>query len=159
LFDRLIVDDGIAKVVDVGADAFEAFFAVMHQIGFAAEARRRSVQPVVLFAMDIDRSSTRAFDWLQRRFPAIALVPIHNEAPMGGYRTGDKRVAQPLRIPLLPPVLKAVIEKPTFSFVDYGGGSVETPTLHHAWLKQVFIEFRELELRLLLKELSLQFLA
>jgi hypothetical protein len=158
LFDRLIVDDGIAKIVDVGSDAFDAFFALIQQIGFAIDARRRFVQPIILFAMNADRSSTRAFARLQRRFTDIPVIPIHNEAMIAGYRIDETRpAAQPLCIPLLPPVLKAAVEKPTFSFVNFSSKRAELPSLHQAWLKQVFIGFRELELRLLLHELSLQF--
>src|SRR5262245_34395120 len=43
LFDQLIVADGAPKVVDIGYGCFEQFFGVMENIGFAAEAQRRSV--------------------------------------------------------------------------------------------------------------------
>jgi hypothetical protein len=155
LFDALIVNDGIAKVVDVGYGAFESFFALIQEIGFPAEARRRYIQPVILFVMDADRSSARAFADLQRRFPDLPLIALHNEGMMSAYRIGEKRpAAAPLRIPPLPPVLKSVIDKPNFSFMGFRGKSAETPSLLHAWLRQVFLQFRELELRLLLKELS-----
>ena len=150
LFDSLIVNDGVGKVVDVGASAFEPFFDVAQQIGFPAEARRRSVQPVILFVSDVDRSSADALSGLQRRFPDVALIAVHNEAAIGAYRMG---MSGQLRIPLIPPVLKGVVEKPTFSFANEPAG---TPSLLDAWLKQIFVQFREFELRLLLKELSLQ---
>lgn len=150
LFDCLVVNDGIGKVVDVGAGAFESFFDVAQQIGFSAEAHRRSVQPVVLFIMDVDRSSVDALSGLQRNFPDLALVAVHNEAVIGPYRRG---LSGQFRIPLIPPVLKGVVEKPSFSFAKEPAG---TPSLLDGWLKQIFVQFRELELRLLLKELSLQ---
>ncbi len=150
LFDGLIVNDGIGKVVDVGSSAFELFFDVAQQIGFAAEVRRRSVQPVVLFVMDVDRASADALSGVQRRCPDLPLIAVHNEAVIGAYRTG---VSGQLRIPLIPPVLKGVIEKPSFSFLNEPVG---TPSLLGGWLKQIFVQFRELELHLLLKELSLQ---
>ncbi|MFZ0351535.1 MAG: hypothetical protein WAM03_25860, partial [Pseudolabrys sp.] len=42
LFDRLVADENTTKVVDLGHESFEAFFAVTHQIGFVEEARSRS---------------------------------------------------------------------------------------------------------------------
>jgi hypothetical protein len=157
LFDHLVVNDGIVKVLDVGHSAFDPFFALVEQIDFPAEAHRRLVQPCILFVMDVDRSSSRAVAGLQRRFPDLPLIPVHNEAVMSAHRFAERRPSSaPLRIPLLPPVLKAVVDKPSFSFVNSSGRSSETPSLLQAWLKQVFVQFRELELRLLLKELSLQ---
>jgi hypothetical protein len=149
LFDHLIVNDGVTKVVDVGYAAFEAFFMVMQQIDFAAEAHRRFVQPVILFIMDVDRTSASACAGLQRLLGDL-LVPVHNDAVVGAYRAGS---SGHLRLPLLPPVLKAVVEKPSFSFVDPSGRS-RTPSLLDAWLTQIFVQFREMELRLLLKELG-----
>jgi hypothetical protein len=150
LFDGLVVNDGIGKVVDVGAEAFAPFFDVVQQIGFAGEARRRSVQPLVLFVMDVDRSSADAFSGLQRRLPGLPVIAVHNEAVVGAYRLG---VVGQLRIPVLPPVLKGVVEKPSFSFAHEPVG---TQSLLAGWLEQIFVQFREFELRLLLKELSQQ---
>ena len=59
LMDRIIVDDGIAKVIDLGFHAFDEFFKMSEEIGFFKEAERRSVAPVILFAADTDRVSTR----------------------------------------------------------------------------------------------------
>jgi len=46
LMDRVIVDDGIAKVIDLGFHAFDEFFKMTEEIGFTKEAARRSVAPV-----------------------------------------------------------------------------------------------------------------
>ena len=80
LFDRLILADGIAKVVDVGHLAFQRFFSVMDQIGFAEEAQRRSLEVIVLYAADAHPTSVKAYDILQRRLPSLILVPVFNEA-------------------------------------------------------------------------------
>src|SRR5258707_13115502 len=53
LMDHLIVDDGIAKVIDLGFHAFDEFFKMTGQIGFLKEAARRNVAPVILFLADI----------------------------------------------------------------------------------------------------------
>ena len=41
LMDRLIVDDGVAKVIDLGFHAFDEFFKMTDEIGFMKEAARR----------------------------------------------------------------------------------------------------------------------
>ena len=43
LMDRLIVNDSIAKVVELGFHAFDEFFTMMKEIGFIKEAARRGV--------------------------------------------------------------------------------------------------------------------
>src|SRR5580692_6641706 len=66
LMDRLIVNDGIAKVIDLGFHAFDEFFTMTEEIGFMKEAARRGVAPIVLFAADYDRVSTRGYDLLRQ---------------------------------------------------------------------------------------------
>src|SRR5258705_13716752 len=55
LMDRVIGDDGIAKVIDLGFHAFDEFFRMTEEIGFLKEAVRRNVAPIVLFIGDADR--------------------------------------------------------------------------------------------------------
>ena len=43
LIDRVIVDDGLAKVIDLGFHAFDEFFKMSDEIGFLKEAARRRV--------------------------------------------------------------------------------------------------------------------
>ena len=61
LMDRLIVNDGVAKVIDLGFHAFDEFFKMTEEIGFMKEAARRGVSPIILFVADTDRVSARAF--------------------------------------------------------------------------------------------------
>ena len=79
LFDRLIQNDGAAKVVDLGHGAFELFFRVLGQVGFIAEARRCHVQLVVLFVANPGPVSVNAYAALQRSLDGMVLVPVHNE--------------------------------------------------------------------------------
>src|SRR6195952_1833771 len=55
LMDRVIVDDGIAKVIDLGFHAFDEFFKMTEEIGFMKEAARRHVAPIILFMADNHR--------------------------------------------------------------------------------------------------------
>src|SRR5580704_7400895 len=74
LMDRLIIADGISKVIDLGFHAFDEFFEMSEEIGFMKEAARRDVAPVVLFVGDTDRVSGRSYPTLQRQIPPTALV-------------------------------------------------------------------------------------
>src|SRR5438270_10490648 len=46
LMDRVIADDGLAKVIDLGFHAFDEFFRMTEEIGFLKEAVRRNVAPM-----------------------------------------------------------------------------------------------------------------
>src|SRR5712672_3299447 len=61
LMDRLIINDGIAKVIDLGFHAFDEFFKMSEQIGFMKEAARRGVKPIILFVADVDRVSSLGY--------------------------------------------------------------------------------------------------
>ena len=73
LMDRLILNDGIAKVIDLGFHAFDEFFKMSEEIGFMKEAARRGIAPLVLFVADTDRVSARGYDMLRQQiFPQRA---------------------------------------------------------------------------------------
>jgi hypothetical protein len=164
LFDRLIVDDKTAKIVDLGPAAFDQFFKVMGEIDFVVEARRRSVEPVALFIVDPDRASAQAYAGIQQRLPKMILVPVHNEAVARGQRSREKfplssTVSVPMQIPLLMPLLHRHMEKPPFSFADFrstppGDIPLDIYMELHRWMRRVFVEFRELELRLLFDDVQ-----
>jgi hypothetical protein len=162
LFDQLIVNDATAKVADLGTVSFERFFRLMQELSFVQEARRRGIEPVILFIADAHRRSPEAFADLLGRLPNAALVPVFNEG-IGRVQHGQlspedfpgrRAGTVPVRIPQLPPFLKAIIEKPGFTFTGFLRRQGETETGLHAFIKGAFIEFRELELRLLLEQLK-----
>jgi hypothetical protein len=82
LFDGLIADDEMPKVIDVGHRVFWRFFAVVHRIGFFDEARRRGIEPVILFMIDADPRTERACTLLRCSFPDLPLLPVRNLAVM-----------------------------------------------------------------------------
>src|SRR5476651_127559 len=84
LMDRLIVNDGIAKVIDLGFHAFDEFFTMSEEIGFMKEAARRGVAPIVLFVADTDRASARGYATLQQQIPPAALLVVDNEFVVRG---------------------------------------------------------------------------
>lgn len=158
LFDQLIIADETAKVVDVGYGCFEQFFAVMADIGFIAEARRRAIAPVLLFLAEPDHRSTRAYAKLRERFPELSLVPVLNAGTASEARSRGGAKADftgiPLYIPALSPGLRAAVAQVGFSsaLADYETADMRSELL--AWVRRIFLQFRELELRLLLEDLK-----
>ena len=163
LFDRLIVDDGIAKVIDLGHGSFERFFAIMEEIRFVREALRLAIEPLILYAADPHPLAVKAYADLQRRFRKVTLVPVFNEAILKGQRVRDlfpfaRAAAVPLQIPALAPMLRAQIDKSRYSFADVHSQLPMSIPIGlafelRAWTRRTFLEFRELELRLLLERL------
>jgi hypothetical protein len=163
LFDCLIVADGIAKVIDLGTSWFERFFAIMEEIGFVQEARRRSIETIILFAADPHPASAKACAALRSRFPSAVVIPVLNEAILQGHPLRDRfrfyrAAALPLRIPALAPELKSFADKSAYSFADFHSLLPSSVPLGPAfelrnWTRGIFLEFRELELRLLLEKL------
>ena len=80
LFDRLVTDQWRTTVIDLGYALFEQFFSVMAEIGFEQEARRRGIDPVVLFVTDSAPATAKSYAELRRRLPRTTFVPVHNEA-------------------------------------------------------------------------------
>ena len=152
LMDRLIVDDGVAKVIDLGFHAFDEFFKMSEEIGFMKEAARRGVAPIILFVADTDRVSARGYAMLQQQIPPTALVTIDNEYVVRGeLPRGD--VARPACCAsrALPVFLKTYIDRLTFSFTDYLRNEKDSSTELHQWIRKNYLSFRELELSLILQ--------
>ena len=106
LMDRLIMNDGVAKVIDLGYHAFDEFFKMTTEIGFMKEAARRNVAPVVLFVADNDRNSARGYAMLKEQIPQMALVTIDNEYVLRGEIPRAMTQGRMLRIAALPVFLK-----------------------------------------------------
>ena len=151
LMDRLIVNDGIAKVIDLGFHAFDEFFKMSEEIGFMKEATRRGVAPVILFVADTDRVSARGYPMLQQQIPATALVTIDNEYVVRGELPLTMAHGRTLHIAALPVFLKTYIDRLTFSFTEYLRNEKDTSTELHQWIRKNYFSFRELELSLILQ--------
>ena len=149
LMDRLIVHDGIAKVIDLGFHAFDEFFKMTNEIGFLKEAARRSVAPVVLFVADTDRVSARSYQMLQEQIPPKALIIIDNEYVVRGELPRGMGFGRVLRISALPSFLKTYVDRLTFSFTDYLRNERDSSTELHQWIRRNYTSLRELEFSLL----------
>lgn len=163
LFDSLIAADDTVKIVDVGNGSFESFFSVAFKIGFAEEARRRAIAPVILFITSADRVSIDAYRNLRLRFRRATLSPVYNEM-FGAAQNRDKFPtagggAAQLRFSALAPGLRRYIEKPPFSFSDRNLANARNVPLDvqielQRWLRKNYLEFRELDLRVMLADLQ-----
>ena len=151
LMDRLIIDDGVAKVIDLGFHAFDEFFKMSDEIGFMKEAARRGVAPVVLFVADTDRASARGHEMLRQQIPATSLVTIENEYIVRGELPEAFAQGRVLRIGALPVFLKTYIDRLTFSFTAYLRNEKDSSTELHQWIRKNYLSFRELELNLILQ--------
>jgi hypothetical protein len=166
LFDALIADDELAKVVDVGHRAFWRFFAVVHRIGFFDEARRRGIEPVILFMIDADPRTEKACTLLRCAFPDLPLLPVRNLAVMqdgeafshDGYASvrdtsvdDASGLAAPLEIAELPSPLRNLVDRPGFSFADFpqrmpGRMSVSAHDELLGFIRRIHAQLREIEL-------------
>jgi hypothetical protein len=163
LFDRLIADDGTTKIVDLGHASFEPFFALAHQFGFAEEARSRGIAPAVLYLLTPDRTSVEAYRRLCGQLSEAMLAPVHNEI-LGTAQYRDKyglmgSSTAVVRIPVLAPGLRKYVETPPFSFVDSRLAAaldvpIDVKIELRRWLRRIYLEFRELDLRILLTDLK-----
>ena len=151
LMDRLIVNDGIAKVIDLGFHAFDEFFKMSDEIGFMKEAARRGVAPVILFVADTDRASARGFAMLQQQIPATAIVVVDNEFVLRGELPPAMAGGRILRVGALPVFLKTYISRLQFSFTGYLRHEKDSSTELHQWIRKNYHSLRELELNLLLQ--------
>ena len=151
LMDRLILNDGVAKVIDLGFHAFDEFFKMSDEIGFVKEAVRRGVTPVVLFVADTDRASARGHEMLRQQIPATSLVTIENEYIVRGELPEAFAQGRVLRIGALPVFLKTYIDRLTFSFTAYLRSEKDSSTELHQWIRRNYFSFRELELTLMLQ--------
>jgi hypothetical protein len=163
LFDRLIADENTTKVIDLGNESFDTFFSIAHQIGFVEEARHRAVAVAILFIATPDQTSVEGYRNLRNRFAQTTLSPVHNEI-FGSAQHRDKYVlagsgTRMVHMPVLAPGLRKYIETPPFSFANRNLGNVTGIPLDghielQRWLRRIYLEFRELDLRILLADLQ-----
>lgn len=153
LMDRLILNDGIAKVVDLGFHAFDDFYKMTGEIGYFKEADRRNIDPVILFMADADRTSVQAWSMLRAAFPGVALIAVNNEHVLRGAMPQNYSGAPSIRIAALPAFLKSVIWRANFSFTAYLRSNDKSSELYQ-WTQTNYVQFRELELNLIRHKIS-----
>src|SRR3954449_9068398 len=148
LMDRLILNDNVAKVVDLGFHAFDEFFRMADEIGFMKEAARRGIAPLVAFVADTDRASARSYDMLREQIFPNALLTIDNEFVVRGELPEAMGYGRVLSVRALPVFLKTYIDRLGFSFTTYLRNEKDTSTELHQWIRKNYFSFREIELSL-----------
>ena len=152
LMDRLIVNDGVAKVIDLGFHAFDEFFKMSDEIGFMKEAARRGIVPVILFVADTDRASARGHADAAAADPA-ARARHHRQRTRRARRIAARpwRKAACCGSPRCRVFLKTYIDRLTFSFTGYLRAEKDSSTELHQWIRKNYFSFRELELSMILQ--------
>jgi hypothetical protein len=160
LYDRLIINDGAVKVVDLAADQFQSFFDIMQQIGFSPEARGNAIDVIVLFIVADDPRSEAAYRRLLVRRDQFTIVPVENAAvaaPPGALSPPLPHACPPLVIPELPAMLRKIGDSPSFSFADCIRRQGDSPRQLNGWVGRMFVAFRDLERRLQVAESATMF--
>jgi len=155
LFDRLIINDGRPKVIDLAPALFDPFFDVVHQIGFVDGARARSIDTVALFVVEDHTRSVQAYRRLIAKHPGLLVVPVHNrhcDAEDGTRPQLPSGGTTPIEFAALSPLHQAAINRQDFSFRAY----LEKPTSNtlRDWISGAFAAFRNIELRLMMSEFA-----
>jgi hypothetical protein len=148
LMDRLIVNDGIGKVVDLGFHAYDEFFRMIGEIGYMKEADRRGVDPIVMYVADSDRASGATFAKLKRAFADYAIIPVDNEQVLHGEPPASYAGLKTLRIRALPPFLKTYIDRRSFSFTQFLRQDNDQSSELNQWIRANYLRFRDIELNL-----------
>jgi hypothetical protein len=128
------------------------------------ELDQRAIELVIIYPADPHPASLDGYHWLVHRFPRTIVVPVLNDGIARARRLREqypirRAAAVPLQIPLLSPVLKQYTEQRPHPFAEFHSQFPATVPRQYAlelraFTKRVFLEFRELELRLLLERLQ-----
>ncbi len=161
LFDRMLADDGLLKIVDVSSRCYDAFFTVAEKIGFFDEAHARGVAIFVLFHLDGSDSSIRAARRIAAVWPSIELVIVENHGASGQGELDSEIIdlypaGNSVLVRALDPVLRRVVEDPDFSLFEFmieppENMSIVVRAALRAWIGPVFDQLKVLELRIALR--------
>ena len=162
IFDQLLIHDDIPKIVDVWNHSYSRFFTIVRDIGFFEEAKRLSIEPILLFMADRQPSSIDAVQMLTRQWPDLGLVIVNNEgaAPLGA-EVHDHLARYPsertFQIPPLDPAFRQTVDEPGFSLSRFLIAPPTTMSIVvrsglRAWLARIFAQFQSFELRMAMQD-------
>jgi hypothetical protein len=155
-FDRLLAEEDCVKVVDLSHRTFKNFFTIVQTIDFFEEARRRAIEPLILFVIAPDPRSPKAYAMLRRWFAAASLMPVQNQIPAMTVPPADACpdagiVPVSLDIPMLCPALKALVDQRSFSFSRFWRAMpavfpVRLKEDLQIWMEHLFLQFRNIDI-------------
>ncbi len=164
-FDGLIENPGVPKIIDLSHREFANFFTIADKIGLFEEARRRSIEPLILFLIDPSPLAVKAYGLLRERFAGTSLLPVRNltvakGVPYGASFPHASTLVVSLEIAVLGPAARAVVEREKFSFRDlarqpsrYSDLPTRTRAELDAWFRRARFQFREIELSLIREQI------
>lgn len=164
-FDGLIEPGNVPKIIDLSRREFANFFTIADKIGLFEEARRRAIEPLILFLIDPTPVAAKAYSLLGRCFAGTSLLPVRNLTVAKGLRYGacfphTSRLAVSLEIAALGPAATAVLEREKFSLLNlnrqgwpYSEMSARTRAELEAWFRRARLQFREIELSLIREQI------
>jgi len=164
-FDGLIEAGNFPRIIDLSHREFANFFTIVDKIGLFEEARRRAMEPLILFLIDPSPVAAKAYGLLRRRFPAISLLPVRNLTvakglPYGAAFPHGSKLAVSIEIAVLGPAARALVERERFSFLNlakpiapYSEMSARTRAELEAWFRRARLQFHELEMSLIREQI------
>lgn len=159
LFDPLLINDVIPKIIDLWHRSMDAFFALVDQTDLIAEAHNAGVEPVLFFIADASTRSLDAAARLAARYPDLQMVVVENAgaAPLSRDQLARYPASRILKVGALDPVLRHAIEDPAFSLsrfmlVPPPSMSIVVRSGLRDWLARIFSQLRSFELRMTLEQ-------
>ena len=151
LMDRLIVNDSVAKVIDLGFHAFDEFFKMTDEIGFMKEAARRGVAPVILFVADTDRASAAGYEHAAAA-NSRECADRGRQRACGARRTARRHGTRTRAADLGAAGVPEDLYRPADLLVHrLSAQEKDSSTELHQWIRRNYTSFRELELSLILQ--------
>ncbi len=159
LFDPLLVNDEVPKIIDLWHRSMEAFFKLVDQTDLIAETRNAGVEPVLFFIADASTRSLDAAARLAAGYPDLQMVVVENAgaAPLSRDQLARYPTSRILKVGTLDPVLRHAIEDPAFSLSRFMLASPTSMSIVvrsglRDWLLRIFSQLRSFELRLTLEQ-------
>ena len=153
LFDSLIVNDAVTKVVDLWHVSFPQFFSLAKTTSYFQEARSLGVRVVVLLMVDQKGRFATEFQELMRRWPNLDVVLFEDEALTTLPADDPFPVAQPhdrkLVLPRIDTSLCHLLSQPEFLAERFTHQSasddmIELQARMRAALSSIFEQFNAL---------------
>ncbi|HEY5225480.1 MAG TPA: hypothetical protein VIJ06_01690 [Methylovirgula sp.] len=159
LFDSLLVNDEVPKIIDLWHRSMDSFFALIDHTDFIAEAMSIAVEPIFFFIADASARSLDAANRLSARYPDLQMINVENAgaAPISRDQLARYPASGIFKVGALDPVLRHAIEDPNFSLSRFvlappSTMSIVLRSTLRDWLGRVFSQLRSLELRLTLEQ-------
>ena len=155
LFDKLLIFDDKPRIVDVWNRSFQKFFTILQETGFAEEAKRLSIEIVLIYCADELPASLVTAKQISLLWPDMPMIVVGNEGAAEFRANINHFLASfPTRLSLhireLDPQVSRSINKDSFSYAEFLKNppfdmSIIVRSALRKWLVHVFTQFQRLE--------------